>query len=113
MPPDYSTTRQIDPPMIPTLRRFLPYLWPKNEPALRLRIVIAGFLVLCATGAVLTMPFAYKAVGDGMTAGTEAALPVLLALAAGYGLARFGPVMFDNLRNIAVEQGRQLAARPP
>lgn len=111
MPPDYSTTGQIDPPMIPTLRRFLPYLWPKNEPALRLRIVIAGFLVLCAKGAVLTMPFAYKAVVDGMTAGTEAALTVLLALVAAYGLARFGQVMFDNLRNIAFEQVGQEAAR--
>ncbi|HEY9092434.1 ABC transporter ATP-binding protein/permease [Parasphingorhabdus sp.] len=111
MPPDYSTKGQADPPMIPTLRRFLPYLWPKDEPVLRLRILIAGFLVLCAKGAVLSMPFAYKAVIDGMTAGTEAALIVLLALVAAYGLARFGQVMFDNLRNIAFEQVGQEAAR--
>ncbi len=111
MPPDQSTKGQIDPPMIPTLKRFLPYLWPKDEPALRVRIVIAGLLVLCAKAAVLSMPFAYKAVVDGMTAGTEAALTVLLALVAAYGLARFGQVMFDNLRNIVFEKVGQEAAR--
>ncbi len=111
MPPDYSTKGQADPPMIPTLKRFLPYLWPKDAPALRLRIIIAGVLVLCAKAAVLSMPFAYKAVVDGMTAGTEAALTVLLALVAAYGLARFGQVMFDNMRNIAFEKVGQEAAR--
>ena len=83
MPPDYATEGQIDPPMIPTLKRFLPYLWPKGEPGLRMRIIVAGLLVLCAKAAVLTMPFLYKAVIDGMSddsLGTE--LTVLLALVA-------------------------------
>ncbi|VWX58953.1 ABCB family ABC transporter ATP-binding protein/permease [Sphingorhabdus sp. 109] len=112
MPPDYATEGQIDPPMIPTLKRFLPYLWPKGEPGLRLRIIIAGLLVLCAKAAVLTMPFLYKAVIDGMSdedLGTE--LTVLLALVAAYGFARFGQVMFDNLRNIVFEKVGQQAAR--
>lgn len=112
MPPDYATEGQIDPPMIPTLKRFLPYLWPKGEPGLRLRIIIAGLLVLCAKAAVLTMPFLYKAVIDGMSdedLGTE--LTVLLALVAAYGLARFGQVLFDNMRNIAFEKVGQQAAR--
>lgn len=111
MPPDYSTQGQVDPPMIPTLRRFLPYLWPKGQIGLRLRIVIAGLLVLCAKAAILSMPFAYKAVVDGMTTGVEAELTVLLALVAAYGLARFGQVMFDNLRNIIFEKVGQEAAR--
>lgn len=112
MPPDYATEGQIDPPMIPTLKRFLPYLWPKGEPGLRLRIIVAGLLVLCAKAAILTMPFLYKAVIDGMSGdevGTE--LTVLLALVAAYGLARFGQVMFDNLRNIVFEKVGQQAAR--
>ncbi len=112
MPPDYATEGQIDPPMIPTLKRFLPYLWPEGEPGLRLRIIVAGLLVLCAKAAVLTMPFLYKAVIDRMSndqLGTE--LIVLLALVAAYGLARFGQVMFDNLRNIVFEKVGQQAAR--
>ncbi|MEP3226914.1 MAG: ABC transporter ATP-binding protein/permease [Parasphingorhabdus sp.] len=111
MPPDYSTKGQADPPIIPTLKRFLPYLWPQDQPALRIRIIIAGFLVLCAKAAILSMPFAYKAVVDGMTAGSEAALTVLLALVAAYGLARFGQVLFDNMRNIVFEKVGQEAAR--
>jgi len=112
MPPDYSTQGQIDPPMIPTLKRFLPYLWPKGEPGLRLRIVMAGLLVLCAKAAILTMPFLYKAVIDGMSDDSlNTELTVLLALVAAYGLARFGQVMFDNLRNIVFEKVGQQAAR--
>lgn len=112
MPPDYATEGQIDPPMIPTLKRFLPYLWPKDEPGLRMRIIVAGLLVLCAKAAVLTMPFLYKAVIDGMSddsLGTE--LTVLLALVAAYGVARFGQVLFDNMRNIVFEKVGQEAAR--
>ncbi|WP_417610578.1 ABCB family ABC transporter ATP-binding protein/permease [Parasphingorhabdus sp.] len=112
MPPDYATEGQIDPPMIPTLKRFLPYLWPKGEPNLRLRIVIAGLLVLCAKAAILTMPFLYKAVIDRMSndsLGTE--LTVLLALVMAYGVARFGQVLFDNMRNIVFEKVGQQAAR--
>ncbi|MEH6791673.1 ABCB family ABC transporter ATP-binding protein/permease [Parasphingorhabdus sp.] len=112
MPPDYATEGQIDPPMIPTLKRFLPYLWPKDEPGLRMRIIVAGLLVLCAKAAILTMPFLYKAVIDGMSddaLGTE--LTVLLALVAAYGVARFGQVLFDNMRNIVFEKVGQEAAR--
>jgi len=98
--------------MIPTLKRFLPYLWPKGEPSLRLRIIIAGLLVLCAKAAILTMPFIYKAVIDGMANDAlETELTVLLALVGAYGLARFGQVMFDNLRNIVFEKVGQQAAR--
>ncbi|MEH6756053.1 MAG: ABC transporter ATP-binding protein/permease [Parasphingorhabdus sp.] len=112
MPPDYSTKGQIDPPMIPTLKRFLPYLWPKDEPALRLRIIVAGFLVLCAKATILSMPFAYKAIIDGMSnEALNTELTVLLALVAAYGLARFGQVMFDNMRNIVFEKVGQEAAR--
>ena len=111
MPPDYSTQGQVDPPVLETLRRFLPYLWPEDQPNLRLRIVLAAMLVLCAKASVLTMPFLYKAVIDQMTEGTAVALTALLALIAAYGLARFGQVMFDNLRNIVFEKVGQEAAR--
>lgn len=112
MPPDYSTKGQIDPPMIPTLKRFLPYLWPKDAPALRLRIVIAGLLVLCAKAAILSMPFAYKAIVDRMSGSPSVdEFNIILLLVGAYGLARFGQVMFDNLRNIVFERVGQDATR--
>jgi ATP-binding cassette subfamily B protein len=34
--------------MLPTLRRFLPYLWPADAPALKVRIVGAMMFVLAS-----------------------------------------------------------------
>jgi ATP-binding cassette subfamily B protein len=44
MPPDYaSPARPDDPEGWVTIRRFLPYLWPADNPSLRCRI--AGAMV--------------------------------------------------------------------
>ena len=45
-PPPIDGPRSASPPLGPTLLRFLPYLWPKDRPALRLRVVAAMLLVL-------------------------------------------------------------------
>ncbi len=93
------------------LRRFLPYLWPAGEPGLKARVVAAVLLVFVAKAATLTMPFAYKAVVDRMTIGADAALEIVLALVFAYAAARFGGVLFDNLRNAVFERVGQDAAR--
>ena len=38
-----------------TMRRFLPYLWPKNRPDLRLRIALATLLVIAAKAVTLAV----------------------------------------------------------
>jgi ATP-binding cassette, subfamily B, heavy metal transporter len=93
------------------LRRFLPYLWPAGEPALRARVLIAVVLVFIAKGATLIMPFAYKAAIDRMSAGAEAGVGVAMALVVAYAGARFSGVLFDNLRNAIFERVGQDAAR--
>ena len=93
------------------LQRFLPYLWPPGEPALKARVVAAVLLVLLAKAATLTMPFAYKAVVDRMAAGMDAAAGIAVALVLAYTAARFGGVLFDNLRNAIFERVGQDAAR--
>jgi ABC-type transport system involved in Fe-S cluster assembly fused permease/ATPase subunit len=96
------------------LRRFLPYLWPAGEPRLRVRVVVAVVLVLVAKAATLTMPFAYKAVIDRMAAGPgalEGAAGLVVALVVAYAGARFGGVLFDNVRNAIFERVGQDAAR--
>ena len=87
----------------PTLKRFLPYLWPKGNPQLRTRIVAALALVLVAKGITLALPFAYKGAVDAMAATSkiDEGLMVALAFVAAYALGRFAAVAFDNLRNIA------------
>src|SRR4051794_36184171 len=92
------------------LWRFLPMLWPKGETELKSRVVAAVLLVLAGKAAVLLMPFAYKAVIDGMSAKT-AAFGVIAGLVAGYATARFAGVLSDNLRNALFEKVGQSAAR--
>ncbi|MFP5455001.1 MAG: ABCB family ABC transporter ATP-binding protein/permease [Alphaproteobacteria bacterium] len=112
MPPDHFSASTAAPEQgWATLKRFLPYLWPKDAPMLRLRVVIAMIMVLAAKGAVLLMPFAYKAVVDRMAPGFEPGVMIALALVAAYAGARFGGVLFDNLRNAIFELVGQDAAR--
>ncbi len=110
MPPDSPDARPI-PPIWATLRRFLPYLWPADAPALRRRVVIAMALVLLAKATGLLMPFAYKAAIDRMAPGMEPAVALAIALVLGYAGARFAGVLFDNLRNAVFERVGQEAGR--
>ena len=92
------------------LWRFLPMLWPKREPELRLRVVAAVVLVLAGKAATLLMPFAYKAVVDGMSAHRQLFGAVSMMVVA-YAAARFTGVLADNLRNALFEKVGQDAAR--
>ena len=94
-----------------TLKRFMPYLWPAGEPALRARVVGAMLLVLLAKSTSLVMPFAFKGAIDRMAAGVPDGIQIAVALVAAYALARFGGVLFDNLRNAIFEKVGQTAAR--
>ena len=64
------------------LWRFLPLLWPKGEAELKARVVLAVVLVLLGKAAVLVMPFAYKAVIDGMS-GRHTPFAIIAGLVAG------------------------------
>jgi ATP-binding cassette subfamily B protein len=92
------------------LWRFLPMLWPKGEAELKARVIAAVLLVLAGKAAVLLMPFAYKAVIDGMS-GSRAPFTMVAGLVAGYAAARFAGVLSDNLRNALFEKVGQNAAR--
>jgi ATP-binding cassette subfamily B protein len=93
------------------LRRFLPYLWPKGEPALRARVVIAVLLVFAAKGVSLSTGFVYKAAIDRMSAGMSAAAGLAIALVVAYAGARFASVFFENVRNAIFERVGLDAAR--
>jgi ATP-binding cassette, subfamily B, heavy metal transporter len=109
MPPDHVTDGDVENGWA-TLRRFLPYLWPKYDRELRTRVIGAFVMVGLAKAAVLTMPFAFKAVIDRMTTGGTAHVDVIIALVAAYAGARFGGVLFDNLRNVIFERVGQYSA---
>ncbi len=92
------------------LWRFLPMLWPKGEAELKARVIAAVLLVLAGKAATLLMPFAYKAVVDGMSSHRQA-FGVVAMLVVGYAAARFAGVLSDNLRNALFEKVGQDAAR--
>ncbi len=93
-----------------TLLRFLPMLWPKGEAELKARVIAAVLLVFAGKGAVLLMPFAYKAIIDRMS-GQAVAFGVVAGLVVAYTIARFTGVLADNLRNALFEKVGQRAAR--
>jgi len=98
--------------MLATMRRFLPYLWPADAPALKLRIVIALLLVVASKIVqVYGAPFALQGAIDHMAGGSRDALWLVVALVSGYAAARFGTTLFDNLRNTVFERVGQDATR--
>jgi ATP-binding cassette subfamily B protein len=94
-----------------TMRRFLPYLWPADQPQLKLRIAVAMGLVLVSKAIQLSMGFLYAGAVDRMVPGGESGAAIAIALVVAYAGARFAGVLFDNLRNVVFERVGQDATR--
>jgi ABC-type transport system involved in Fe-S cluster assembly fused permease/ATPase subunit len=108
-PPSDQGSKSAD---LATLRRFVPYLWPSGAPGLKARILAAfGFVLLSKLVQVYGAPFALQGAVDTMAAGSRDAAWLVIALVAGYAAARFGTVLFDNLRNAVFEKVGQESAR--
>ena len=112
MPPDTYTSTRADQPLLPTLRRFLPFLWPAGQPKLMARIVVAMLLVIASKliqvfGAAFTLKYAV----DRMAGNDRTALTLVVLLVVGYAVSRFGTTLFDNLRNAVFERVGQDASR--
>ena len=113
MPPlDPTATTRADRPLLPTLRRFLPYLWPAGETALKARIVGAMLLVAASKlTQVYLIAYSLKWAVDRMAQGERGPGWSVMALVAGYAAARFSTTLFDNLRNAVFERVGQDATR--
>ena len=80
MPPDTTNDAARPEAGWGTMRRFLPYLWPKNEPELRTRVVISLVLVLLAKAIAFSTGFVYAAAIDRMAVGMEAGVALAMGL---------------------------------
>ncbi len=98
-------------PDIKTLRRFLPYLWPADAPALRARVVWSMLLVVVSKAIGYVMSFALGGSVTRMSEGTRGGVAIVVGLVVAYAGARFGGVLFDNIRNAIFERVGQTAAR--
>ena len=110
MPP-VTEANDAQPAGFATLRRFLPYLWPADNRALRVRVVAALLLVVLSKGVTLSMGLVYKAAIDRMVPALAPAVEIAIALVVAYAGARFAGVLFDNLRNVIFERVGQDATR--
>ncbi|THD36285.1 MAG: ABC transporter ATP-binding protein/permease [Sphingomonas sp.] len=102
--------------MIPTLRRFLPYLWPKGEPALKARIVGAMLLVVASKvvqvyGAAYALKYAVDALAGHAPLGVTNISTFVILMVLGYAAARLSTTAFDNIRNVVFERVGQEATR--
>ncbi len=93
-----------------TLKRFLPYLWPKGEPALRRRVVISLVFMVLGKAVMYSMSYLLAGAIDRMTNHGRASWSIAAALVAAYAGARFMGVLFDNIRNAIFERVGQTAA---
>ncbi|MGN6817755.1 MAG: ABCB family ABC transporter ATP-binding protein/permease [Sphingomonas sp.] len=110
MPPtDLPPTK--DRPLIPTLRRFLPYLWPADAPGLKVRIVVAMLFVVASKVVQIYGAYAMKWAIDRMAGHDRSVIWLAMALVAGYAAARLMSTAFDNIRNVVFERVGQEATR--
>ena len=77
-------------------RRFLPYLWPEHEPAIRRRVVASLVLILIAKATTLLMPFAYKGAIDRMAPGLQPCAALSVALFGAYAAASFAAASLSS-----------------
>ncbi len=101
------------------LRGLAPYVWPKDRPDLRLRVVLAFIALVLAKVITVSTPLAYKAAVDWLTgnasgedavsAATLAYLPIVLILA--YGAGRVLMIGFNQLRDVLFTRVGQNAVR--
>ena len=109
--PEYREAGQIE-----TLFSILPYLWPKDRPDLRLRVVAALFALVMAKVVTVLTPFAYKYAVDALTppggssaAGAMIVVPVMLIVA--YGVGRVMLIVFAQIRDGLFARVGQSAVR--
>ncbi|WP_193142173.1 MULTISPECIES: ABCB family ABC transporter ATP-binding protein/permease [unclassified Meridianimarinicoccus] len=97
------------------IARVAPYLWPKDAPEIRIRVVLALTALIVAKLVAVGTPFFYKEAVDAL-AGDGGDGPRMLALGAvgltvAYGVARILTVGFQQLRDAVFARVGQRALR--
>jgi ATP-binding cassette subfamily B protein len=100
--------------------KLLPFVWPQDRPDLKLRVVLAGFVLVAAKLVTVATPLAYKAAVDWFTGGAsgESAFTAVTALTLfpiamiiAYGLGRVLMMGFTQLRDVLFTRVGQNAVR--
>ncbi len=96
-----------------TLKSLAPYLWPKGEPELRLRVVLSLIFLIAAKGSNVLVPVMYARAVDALApASGGAAIAVIpIALVIGYGITRAMNSLFAELRDAIFTKVQARATR--
>jgi ATP-binding cassette subfamily B protein len=94
-----------------TLTQLVPWLWPKGEPEMRLRVVLAVLFLVAAKAANVLVPIAYARAVDALTPRDAALLAVPASLVLAYGLLRLSASAFAELRSAIFSKVQARAAR--
>jgi ATP-binding cassette subfamily B protein len=93
-----------------TILSLLPYLWPKNEFGLRVRLVLATVAMLLAKVATVYVPIPYAEAVDRLSA-KSGPLLVPAALISAYAAVRISAVAFGELRDAIFAKVQMRASR--
>ncbi|CCK70398.1 ATP-binding cassette Fe/S cluster precursor transporter ATM1 KNAG_0E01320 [Huiozyma naganishii CBS 8797] len=97
------------------LRDLLKYIWPSGNNKVKSRVLIALSLLIGAKVLNVQVPFFFKQTVDSMNvdwSDATVALPAAIAMTVlSYGVARFGAVLFGELRNAVFAKVAQNAIR--
>lgn len=104
-----ATSADRDHRLLPLVRFAWPFVWPEGEWDLRSRVVLALALLIIAKLVNIAVPFFLKAIVDDLSVETLTAIPLLALI--GYGLARFGAMLFRELRDAVFAKVGQRAGR--
>ncbi len=111
-------TEQADTPMadsrhssLSALRRFLPYVWPRNDRDLRRRILFALGLMVLAKATTLLVPFFYEFAVDALAPETGKGVAFAVGMLVAYAGIRFLSTGFQFLRDAIYVRVGQRAIR--
>ena len=96
-----------------TLKSLAPYLWPKGEPGLRLRVVLSLVFLVAAKGSNVLVPVMYARAVDALApaSGGAAVAVIPIALVIGYGITRAMNSLFAELRDAIFTKVQARATR--
>jgi len=94
-----------------TIFSLLPYLWPKHELALRVRLVLASIAMLLAKVATVYVPILYSHAVDRLAHGNTQILIVPAAIIVAYAGVRIASAAFGELRDAIFAAVQMRASR--
>ncbi|CUM63762.1 uncharacterized protein PRCAT00001346001 [Priceomyces carsonii] len=97
------------------MKSLLATIWPKNKPAFKFRVILALSLLIGSKLLNVQVPFYFKDIINGMNLDWASELgtvgTVVGSLILAYGAARFGAVLFGELRNAVFASVAQSAIK--